>query len=339
MEELDGGLVGGLIALAAVAETQSFGRAAERLGKTQPAVSRAVARLEERLGARLVNRTSRHVEITESGHDLLMRVLPHLQGIDEATTEAAERSASVRGTLRVACDALFSRLVLAPRLAAFLNENPSLQLKLETRPQLPDLVSEGFDLAVRFGMPSLPTLVCRRLLSARVLTVAAPSYLARRGRPKHPNELLERNHECILAIDPSTGRPFEWAFWKGKQKIVVDVRGNLTVTDAGTKLGACVAGYGIAQLIDIGLDEYVDDGRLEVLFPEWPDEVFPLYAYYPSRNHVPRKVRAFIDFIAGGMSQRSGCVASRADYLASNPLSIAAGENSNAIEESGRTSA
>lgn len=299
MEELDGGLVGGLIALAAVADTQSFGRAAERLGKTQPAVSRAVARLEDRLGARLVNRTSRHVEVTEAGHDLLTRVLPHLQGIDEATTEAAEHSSSVRGTLRVACDALFSRLVLAPRLTAFLRENPSLQLKLETRSQLPDLVSEGFDLAVRFGMPSLPTLVCRRLFSARILTVAAPSYLARRGRPQHPSELLEDNHECILAIDPSTGRPFEWEFWKGQQKMVVDVRGNLTVTDAGTKIGACVAGYGIAQVIDIGLDEYFQNGQLEVLFSEWPDEVFPLYVYYPSRSHVPQKVRAFIDFIAG----------------------------------------
>lgn len=298
MEELDGGLVGGLIALAAVADTQSFGRAAERLGKTQPAVSRAVARLEDRLGARLVNRTSRHVELTEAGHGLLTRVLPHLQGIDEATAEAAEHSASVRGTLRVACDALFSRLILAPRLTAFLQGNPSLQLKLETRNQLPDLVKEGFDLAVRFGMPSLPTLVCRRLFSARVLTVAAPSYFARRGRPKHPNELIECNHECILAIDPSTGRPFEWEFWKGQQKIVVDVRGNLTVTDAGTKMGACVAGYGIAQVIDIGLDEYFKNGQLEVLFPEWPDEVFPLYVYYPGRSHVPQKVRAFIDFIA-----------------------------------------
>lgn len=299
MEELDGGLVGGLIALAAVADTQSFGRAAERLGKTQPAVSRAVARLEGRLGARLVNRTSRRVEITEAGHELLARVRPHLQAIDEATALAAEQGGCVRGTLRVACDALFSRLVLAPQLAAFLRENPALHLKLETRGPLSDLVGEGFDLAVRFGAPPLPTLVCRRLLDARVLTVAAPSYLARRGRPTHPNELVEREHECILAIDPSTARPFEWEFWKGADRIAVDVRGHLTVTDAGTKLGACVAGHGIAQVIDIGLDEYFRSGQLEALFPEWPDETYPLYVYYPSRHHVPRKVRAFIDFIVG----------------------------------------
>ncbi|QWP79259.1 LysR family transcriptional regulator [Lysobacter sp. K5869] len=299
MEELDGGLVGGLIALAAVADHHSFGRAAERLGKTQPAVSRAVARLEERLGARLVHRTSRHVEITEAGRELLDRTLPHLRGLDEATAQAAEHAPSIRGTLRVACDALFSRLVLAPQLAAFLRENPHLHLKLETKSQLSDLVAEGFDLAVRFGAPPLPTLVCRRLLNTRVLTVAAPSYLARKGRPTHPNELVERDHECILAIDPSTGRPFEWEFCKGEDKIAVDVRGHLTVTDAGTKLGACLAGHGIAQVIDIGLGDHIKSGQLEVLFPQWPDETFPLYIYYPSRSHVPRKVRAFIDFIVG----------------------------------------
>lgn len=297
MEELDGGMVGGLIALAAVADTQGFGRAADRLGKTQPAVSRAVARLEDRLGARLLNRTSRHVELTEAGQELLARVLPHLQGLDEATAQAAEHGTSVRGTLRVACDAVFSRLILAPQLAAFLRDNPALQLRLETRNELSDLVSEGFDLAVRFGTPSLPTLVCRRLFSARVLTVAAPAYLAQRGRPQHPQELVD--HECILAVDPSTGRPFDWEFWKGEQKMVVDVQGSLTLTDAGTKLGACVAGHGIAQVIDIGLGEHFSSGQLEVLFPDWPDEVFPLYVYYPSRNHLPRKVRAFIDFIAG----------------------------------------
>jgi DNA-binding transcriptional LysR family regulator len=301
MEDLDGGLVDGLITLAAVADTRSFGRAAERLGKTQPAVSRIIARLEDRIGARLVSRTSRHVEVTEAGHELLARVLPHLQGIDDATAQAVEHGTSVRGTLRVACDALFSRLVLAPQLTAFLRDHPSLLLKLETKSQLPDLVSEGFDVAVRFGMPTLPTLVCRRLFDARVLTVAAPAYLARRGRPAHPNDLIEHDHECILAIDPSTRRPFDWEFWNGEQKLAVDVRGHLTVTDAGTKLGACVAGHGIAQVIDIGLDEYLRNGQLEVLFPEWADETFPLYVYYASRHHIPRKVRAFIDFIAGGL--------------------------------------
>jgi DNA-binding transcriptional LysR family regulator len=301
MEDLDGGLVGGLLALAALAESGSFGRAATRLGKTQPAVSRTIQRLEDRLQAKLVQRTSRHVEVTDAGHELLAKVLPLLQGLEEAAAGAAEQALVVHGTLRVACDAAFARLVLAPELAQFLKNHPALQLKLETRNDLSDLVSDGIDLAIRFGPPSVSSRVCRRLYSPRILTVAAPSYLAQRGRPETPMDLAEDGHECILAIDPATGRPFPWEFWRGDEKMTVNVSGNLTVTEAGTKLGACLAGYGIAQMIDLGIDAHLRAGTLVPILADWPDETFPLYVYYPSRHHVPAKVRAFIDFVVGMM--------------------------------------
>jgi DNA-binding transcriptional LysR family regulator len=301
MDDLDGGLVGGLLALSAVAEAKSFGGAASRLGKTQPAVSRSIQRLEDRLGARLVHRTSRRVEVTDAGHALLCKVLPLLQGIEDATVNASDQASVVNGTLRVACDARFASLVLAPDLAQFLRAHPSLQLRLETRNHLSDLVSDGFDLAVRFGPPSVSTLVCRRLYSPRVLTVAAPSYLERHGRPRSPQDLVDGGHECIRAIDPATGRPFEWEFWRGDERVKVAVRGNLTVSDAGTKIGACLAGFGIAQVIDLGVGTHVHAGTLEPILTDWPDETFPLYIYYPSRAHVPAKVRAFIDFVASMM--------------------------------------
>jgi DNA-binding transcriptional LysR family regulator len=301
MEDLDGGLVGGLLALAAVAECKSFGRAATRLGKTQPAVSRAIQRLEDRLGAKLLHRTSRHVEVTEAGHALLSKVLPLLRGIEEATGGASDQASVVNGTLRVACDAVFARLVIAPALTRFLEQHPALQLKLETRNDLSDLVSDGFDLAIRFGPPAVSTLICRRLYSPRILTVAAPSYLTQRGRPASPRDLVDDGHECILAIDPANGRPFDWEFRRGNELVKVAVSGKLTVTDAGTKIGACLAGYGIAQVIDLGIDAHLRAGALEPILTDWPDETFPLYVYYPSRNHVPAKVRAFIDFVAGMM--------------------------------------
>lgn len=301
MEDLDGGLVSDLLVLAAVAESGGFGRAASRLGKTQPAVSRTIQRLEDRLRAKLVHRTSRHVEVTDAGHELLAKVLPLLQGIEDATVGVSGLTSVVNGTLRVACDARFAQLVLAPELTQFLRNHPALQLKLETRSDLSDLVSDGFDLAIRFGPPSISTLVCRRLYSPRILTVAAPSYLEQRGRPRSPKDLVDDGHECILAIDPATGRPFEWEFWRGNEKVKVAVRGNLTVTEAGTKIGACLAGYGIAQVIDLGIDTYLRAGTLEPVLTDWPDETFPLYVYYPSRNHVPAKVRAFIDFVASMM--------------------------------------
>ena len=131
--------------------------------------------------------------------------------------------------------------------------------------------------------------------------MAAPSYLEQRGRPKSPQDLVDDGHECIHAIDPATGMPFEWEFWRGDEKVKVAVSGNLTLTDAGTKIGACLAGYGIAQVIDLGIDTHLRAGTLEPVLTDWPDETFPLYVYYPSRNHVPAKVRAFIDFVVSMM--------------------------------------
>jgi DNA-binding transcriptional LysR family regulator len=116
-----------------------------------------------------------------------------------------------------------------------------------------------------------------------------------------PKDLVDDGHECIQAIDPATGKPFGWEFWRGNEKIAVTVSGNLTVTDAGTKIGACLAGYGIAQVIDLGIETHLRAGTLVPVLTDWPDETFPLYVYYPSRNHVPAKVRAFIDFVAGMM--------------------------------------
>lgn len=306
MDEIDGRLVGGLVVLAAVADAGGFGKAAERLRMTQSGVSKAIAKLESRLSARLVHRTSRAVELTDEGRALYERVVQHLAGIGEAAAEASRSQDWVRGRLRVNVDPLFSRMVLSPKLSAFLLQNPGLELRIETRDRIADLVSDGFDLAVRFGEPTPSALIARRILNARILTVASPIYIDRHGRPDRPEDLAKDGHECILAIDPSTGRPFDWEFWRGNEKVPVTVKGRLTVTDSGTKLGACLAGFGIAQVIDLGLEHHFKDGALINLFPDWPDERFPLYVYYASRNYLPAKVRKFIDFIKDSLSTATG---------------------------------
>jgi DNA-binding transcriptional LysR family regulator len=306
MDEIDDRLVGGLVVLAAVANARGFGRAAERLGMTQSGVSKAIAKLESRLGTRLVHRTSRAVELTEEGRALHERVVRHLAGISEAAAETSKSREAVRGRLRVNVDPLFSRMVLSPNLSAFLLQNPGLELRIETRDRIADLVSDGFDLAVRFGKPTPSALIARRLLSARILTVASPVYIDRHGRPGRPQDLASAAHQCILAIDTSTGRPFDWEFWQGSEVLSVAVNGRLTVTDSGTKLGACLAGFGVAQVIDLGLEHHLKNGALINLFPDWPDEQFPLYVYYASRNYVPAKVRKFIDFIKDSLRVASG---------------------------------
>jgi DNA-binding transcriptional LysR family regulator len=301
MDDIDGRLVEGLVVLAAVADVRSFGKAAERLGMTQSGVSKAIAKLETRLGTRLVHRTSRAVGLTDEGRALYERVVQHLAGIGEAAAETSRSREAVRGKLLVNVDPLCSRMILAPKLSEFLIRNPGMDLRIETRDRIADLVSDGFDLAVRFGEPTPSALISRRLLDARILTVASPIYLDRCGRPHHPQDLASDAHECILAIDPATGRPFDWEFWRGLERMSVAVNGRLTVTDSGTKLGACLAGFGIAQVIDLGLDQHFKSGALVNLFPDWSDELFPLYVYYASRKHVPAKVRRFIDFIVGSL--------------------------------------
>ena len=309
MDEIDGRLVGGLVVLAAVADARSFGRAAEPLGMTQSGVSKAIAKLESRLGARLIHRTSRAVELTDEGRALYERVVQHLAGIGEAAAETSKSRDTVRGRLRVNVDPLFSRVILSPKLSEFLLQNPQMELRIETRDRIGDLVSDGFDLAVRFGEPTPSALIARRILDARILTVASPIYIDRHGRPGHPQELASDTHQCIRAIDTSTGRPFDWEFRRGKELISVAVNGRLTVTDSGTKLGACLAGFGVAQVIDLGLEHHFRSGALVNMFPDWSNERFPLYVYYVSRNHVPAKVRKFIDFIVDSLGKETGTAA------------------------------
>jgi DNA-binding transcriptional LysR family regulator len=187
--------------------------------------------------------------------------------------------------------------VHAPRLGKFLAAYPELSLEIVGRDRLGDLVADGFDAAVRFGEPEPSALVARRLLETRVLTCAAPSYLARHGRPTHPRELGEGRHECIHYLDPVTGRPFPWEFHRGRQKLGVAVSGRLAVNNVGTMLGACVAGHGVAQVLALGTEDLLSSGKLIELFPDWPGERFPLYVFHLSRHVPPAKVRAFLDFV------------------------------------------
>jgi DNA-binding transcriptional LysR family regulator len=293
---IDDRLLNGISVLAAVVEAGSFVGAATALGVTQPAVSRAVSRLEARIGVRLLDRTTRSLTLTADGRRLYEEVGPLLSSIGEAVAIASGSSTIVRGRLRVNMDPLFSSLLLAPHLGRFLDRYPEVSLELLTRPELGDLTSEGFDLAIRFvEPPSSSPLVARKLLETRVVTVAAPAYLKRHGRPAKPADLV--GHHCLQFRNPVTGQPFEWEFHRGRRIAPIKTTGRLLLTDARTLIGSCVAGAGIAQLLALSVQDQLDRGDLIDLFPDWPDERFPLYALYPSRHLPPAKLRAFIDFI------------------------------------------
>lgn len=290
----DARLLSGVEVLVAVVETGSFVRAASALGLSDSGVSRAVARLEARLGVRLLDRTTRSVRLTDEGGRFYAEAAPLLGQLSDAALALTDGRDVVRGRLRVEVDPFFSRLVLAPRLGEFLQRYPELRLELVTADTPRDLVAGGFDLAIRFGEPSAAGLVSRKLLDTRILTVASESYLRRRGRPEQPGDLTR--HSCIHYRDPQTGRPFGWEFRRAREVLPIAIAGALTVTDVGTMLGACLAGVGIAQIMALGCEELLRRGDLVELLSDWPDETFPLYAYHPSRHQQPSKVRALIEF-------------------------------------------
>lgn len=291
---MDGRLLAEMSVLAAVVETGSFTRAAEVLGLSASGVSRSVARLEAKIGVRLLERTTRALRLTGEGTRLYELAAPHLSGIEEAADAVAGAAAQVRGVLRVSLNPLFVRYVLAPRLPEFLARHPELEIRMLPVPDAADLVAEGVDVAVRFGPQPASSMSSRLLLNTRVLTVAAPAYLKRHGRPKVPQDLA--GHECLQYINPQDGRVFDWEFHRGKEVLVVETRGRLTLTDGDALVRACVAGAGVAQMLALGFESLITGGALVDLFPDWPDERFPLYAIRPSRRLPPAAVEAFLDF-------------------------------------------
>src|SRR5271156_5053767 len=297
----DGKLLSGVTVLIAVVEARTIARAAEALGLSPSGVSRALSRLEQRVGARLLARTTRSLSLTDEGRRFYEQVGPHLAGIEEAAIAASGSANKVFGRLRVNIDPYFVRIVLSAHLAAFMTRYPDVSVELIMRDSVGDLVADGFDLALRFGEPPVGSFVARKLIETRVLTVASPGYIKSHGRPRHPKDLEAR--DCIDFYDAANARPYGWEMRRKREVLPLRVKARLLVSDSGTLIGACEAGAGIGQILEIGCRQLLRSGRLVELFPEWSDERFPLYAIYPSRLHRAVKVRAFIEFcleIIGG---------------------------------------
>jgi DNA-binding transcriptional LysR family regulator len=297
----DGRLLSGVTVLMAVVEAGSMARAADALGLTSSGVGRAIARLEARVGVRLLERTTRAMTLTDEGRRFYEEVGPLLDGIEQAAMTAAGAAGTVRGRLRVNVDPFFSRIVLATQLMAFLDLHPEVRLELIMRDHVGDLVADGFDLALRFGEPPSGSLIARKLIETRILTVASPGYIARHGRPPHPSGVTHL--PCIDFYDAANARPFDWEFRNGREVLPVKPSARLMVSDVGAMLSACEAGVGIAQIMQLGSKHLIAEGRLVELFPDWSDEMFPLYALFPSRQLRAAKVRSFIDFTVDLLSR------------------------------------
>jgi DNA-binding transcriptional LysR family regulator len=288
---------------AAVVRNGSFAGAAKSMNLSQSVASRAVARLEKRLGVRVLDRTTRSVALTDEGRALFERLDPLLHGFEDAFASVAEEQSKVGGRLRVKMHPTLSHVISGEQLKAFLEKYPELSVELISSDKVGDLISEAIDIALTLG--DLPTsrLIAKRLVSTRVMTVAAPDYLAKHGKITRPNDLLSQGHTLIEYRNPETGRPFQWEYHRGRRIVKIATPGRLIVSNIVNLHEICMAGWGIAQVLEIVVKPMLASGALVELLPEWGDERFPIHAIYPSRNYVPPRTRVFLDFVSSAVSK------------------------------------
>jgi DNA-binding transcriptional LysR family regulator len=273
----------------AIIESGSLVGASRRLRRSPPAVTRALSALEDRIGSRLVERTTRRLAPTEAGSALAERARVILADYDEALGGASE--APVRGVLRITAPVQFGRRHVAPIVSAFLNEYPDVQVELSLNDRNLDLIEEGLDLAVRIGPLADSSLVVRQVGSVRRVVVASPAYLARRGVPRTPSDLA--THDTIFGMARSAAR--EWRFGPSQRGAVVRLSPRLLVDDVEALLQAAQAGRGVARVLSYQVRDEVASGSLVRLLEDFEPEPLPVQLVTLSRSHMAPKVRAFLD--------------------------------------------
>jgi DNA-binding transcriptional LysR family regulator len=285
-----------------VVEAGSFVAAAERLGISTSSLSRLIADLEQHLGSRLLNRTTRRLSLTESGQSYYERCVTLLADLAEAEALAGQSSAQARGTIRLTCSYSMAEQQVAPAIASFVERHPGVKFELVVSDRIVDLVEEGFDLAIRVGAVGSDRLVARRLGSMRMVLCAAPSYVERHAAPRFPEDLAGHN-ALTYAYAPS---PRVWRFTDAKGDVhEIRVAGNLHANSGDALRAAAVQGMGVIYEPDFLLDAALRAGQLVPLLPEFPGAGGDIWAVYPSRRHLSLKVRLFVDHIAAAFGHES----------------------------------
>lgn len=293
-----------LKAFVAVVERQSFARAAEHLGLSPSALSQTIRQLESRIGARLLNRTTRSVAPSASGERLYRRIAPLFREMAAAVAEAGEATGQMSGTLRINTLGIAARTIIAPRLARFHQAHPDVVLDIVVDDALADIVVGRFDAGIRVGGRLEKDMVAVRLTpDLNMVAVASPDYLARRGIPKSPAELYD--HACINWRLQMDGRYYRWEFKKRGQRLEVAVDGPVVTNHADIGIAAALHGLGIAYHFERdGVGELLAQGRLVRVLADWSISRPGLFLYYPSRQHRPALLGAFIDCLLDSRGRR-----------------------------------
>lgn len=285
-----------IVTLVRVVEAGSFVSAAQGLGVTPSAVSKSVSRLEERLGVRLLNRTTRSLSLTDAGNSFYVRCRTVVGQLNEAEAEVAATSQRPRGRLRVDMPTLFGREYVIPALPRFLAQYPELTLQFSFNDRLVDMIEEGFDVQIRVGKLTDSRLIARQLTVPRMFLVAAPDYLERAGTPRDPDEL--KRHSCIRFFNPNSGANVDWFMERDGVRQEVPVSGQLMFNSIEAVLSAAVAGLGVAPAPSFMAERAIASGLLMQVLPEWrllPEK--PISALWVKDRHASPKVQVFVDFL------------------------------------------
>ncbi|MGC4079753.1 MAG: LysR family transcriptional regulator [Rubrivivax sp.] len=279
-----------------VLDEGSISAAARALDLSPAVASQRLARLEQELGVRLMHRTTRRLHPTPEGRLLAEQGRGLVEDLDTLVAGLRQASGDVSGTLRVTTSATFGRLYLSPLLPEFLARHPRLRLSVDLDDRVVDLVTAGFDLAIRVGALDDSTLVARRLAPNRRVLVASPDYLRRRGTPQVPADLAQ--HDCLL-LTGAQGRPTHWTLGDGHGgEIAVRVQGRVESNFGELLRDAAVAGNGIALHSTWHVAEDLRAGRLQVVLPGHPPSTTGIWAVMPQRRLLPARVRAFVEYLA-----------------------------------------
>jgi DNA-binding transcriptional LysR family regulator len=275
-------------------EMGGFSAAAREMGLTPSALSKLVTRLEDRLGARLLTRTTRRLQLTVEGEAFYNRARPILTALDEAEAEVAQAGTHPHGLLRLHCGSAFGMHQLTPVIPRFLEQQPDVELEITINDEAPTLADDHYDLTIRIGALEDSSTVARRICNLQRVICAAPSYLARHGAPRTPDDLQQHNCLWITSL-PALRR---WPFDTDEGTRVVHIGGNVVANNAETVLQLAVAGVGITRLADVIVGEALRRGALVPILTDWHHvEPVPLFVTYPSGRHLAPKVRVMVDFL------------------------------------------
>lgn len=281
-----------LTALVKVVQAGSFTRAAEIMGKQKAHLSRVIANLEKKLGVRLIERTTRALSLTEVGREVFERAVGILGAVEDTERVAQRMLAEPRGTLKLTCGVEFGMIAVSRWINEYMKLYPRVNVEADFTSRLIDLVHEGFDLAIRVGELSDSSLAARKLGVLKYGLFASSGYIARRGKPENPQDLMKHDH-LIFSAGAHRNR---WRLTRDGLEQVIEVTARIKVNNSFAVRDAAIASLGIAQLPWVVALPCIENGTLEQLLTDWSIPEIPVHALYPSQKYLTPKVRAFIDY-------------------------------------------